>query len=377
MAEILVVGLSARALSSAARRAGYAPLAADLFGDDDLREIAEESARIGGDLERGLEREPLLDALDGLASGRQPIGVLCGSGFEDRPHLLDELGERWPLIGNGGGAVARAKDPKGLADVCRRLDLPHPRWSDTRRDGWLCKRRGGSGGNHVFPPSSLETGEEPGAAAVAVAPRSSQYWHEPVQGEPVSALVLADGDEAIVLGFSAQWTDPTPGAPYRYGGAVRPATIPQRTETTLDDAARRVVKALGLVGLNSVDFLVDETDWRLIEVNPRPGATLDVFEPDGDALVTLHVEACRGRLPERSPRFSDAAAAAVVYARRDVARVPKVAWPDWAADRQPAETCVPAGAPLCTVLAHAGEAGEARRLAIERATAMRALLGAD
>jgi predicted ATP-grasp superfamily ATP-dependent carboligase len=370
MAELLVVGLSARALATAARRAGYAPLAADLFGDDDLQEVAAASIRIEGDLERGLERGPLLTALDTLAAGRAPIGILCGTGFEDRPRLLDEMGERWPLLGNDGGAVARAKDPAVLAEVCDRLAVSRPRWSEAPDPGWLRKRRGGSGGSHV-------TAGDLGDREHSSPQRKAEYWQEPVAGDPVSALVLAGGGEAMVLGLSAQWPDPGPGAPFRYGGAVRPALLPEAVVAALSDAAACVVQALRLVGLNSVDFLVAGTDWRLIEVNPRPGATLDIFEPDDDALLALHVKTCRGRLPERAPRFSGAAAAAVVYARRDVARVPRIDWPVWAADRQPFGTRVAAAAPLCTVLARANAPGEARRLVDERAAAMRAAFGAD
>src|SRR5688572_32647728 len=104
-AEILVAGLSARALSRSARAAGYAPLAADLFGDLDLQEVAHASIRIDGDLEKGLELQPLLAALDSLAAGRNPMGIVCGSGFEHRPEFLDCLGQRWSPFGNPADTV--------------------------------------------------------------------------------------------------------------------------------------------------------------------------------------------------------------------------------------------------------------------------------
>jgi predicted ATP-grasp superfamily ATP-dependent carboligase len=80
MAEILVVSLSARALAQAARQAGYAPLAADLFCDLDTRMTAERCVLIAGDLAKRLEWAPLIEALDELASGRAPIGIVCGAG---------------------------------------------------------------------------------------------------------------------------------------------------------------------------------------------------------------------------------------------------------------------------------------------------------
>ena len=358
-----MVGLSARALAAAARSAGYRPLAADLFNDLDLQEIAEASVRIDGDLERGVERGPLINALEGLAADRDPIGIIYGAGFEDRADLLDRLAERWEVLGNSAAAVARAKDPAALARICGQLPIPHPRWSShPEAPDWLRKRRGGAGGAHV-----LSGGPGP------ISPDRETYWQERVPGEPVSALVLSSGSEAAVLGFSQQWADPTAGAPFRYGGAVRPAALPAAIESALEQAARSVVERLGLVGLNGVDFLVDSENWYMIEVNPRPGTTLDIFEPEG-GLFRLHLDACRGRIPAALPPFTGAAAAAIVYAREPIERVPEFAWPDWAADRQPAGTRVEGGAPICTVLARAEDAGEARRIVGERADAIRAAL---
>jgi predicted ATP-grasp superfamily ATP-dependent carboligase len=178
----------------------------------------------------------------------------------------------------------------------------------------------------------------------------------------------------MVLGLSEQWCDPSPSAPYRYGGAVRPALLSAEFAAALSEAAMAVAEAAGLRGLNSVDFLVRPDGWHLIDVNPRPGATLDVFRPAASSLFALHVEACGGRLPAQPPAFDGAAAARIVYARRAVASVPHFDWPEWTADRQPAETALCAGDPVCTVLAEAAYPAEARRLVGERGTAIAARL---
>jgi predicted ATP-grasp superfamily ATP-dependent carboligase len=178
-----------------------------------------------------------------------------------------------------------------------------------------------------------------------------------------------------MLGLSAQWCDPAPDAPFRYGGAVRPTSLPAATRQALEEAACVVAEEAGLVGLNSVDFLVAADNWHLVDVNPRPGATLDIFRPAVGSLFELHIDACNGRLPPRKPSFGSAAAARVVYAKRAVIRVPELAWPDWTADRQPADTSVEAGAPVCTVTADAETPAEARRLVEQRGNMVLAGLG--
>ena len=362
MADILVLGLSARALAQSARSAGYTPLAADLFCDLD-QETAERSAQIAGDLENGFLWGPTIAALDSLAQGRNPIGIVYGSGLEDRTDFLEKLGARWPLLGNSAQTVARAKDPALLAEICAQLGVPHPAWSEQPREGWLRKRIGGSGGAHVAVAPSAGGGRD--------------YWQEPIVGEPVSALMLGCKSKALVLGFSSQWVDPSPDAPFRYGGAVQPAALSEDMHSRLAQAANAVSCELGLVGLNSVDFLVSGEDWRLVEVNPRPGATVDIFHPKAGSLFGQHVDACRGRLPSRAPVFEKAAAAAIVYARSRISTMSAIAWPEWTADRQRPGTSIEAGAPLCTVLATADTADEARRLVLQRVENMRHALETD
>jgi len=252
--------------------------------------------------------------------------------------------------------VARAKDPLALAALCRDCGIPHPAVSLDRpadAHGWLAKRRGGAGGRHV----TSELGRGRGSAV---------YFQRRVAGTPVSALVLANGRDAMVLGFSRQWSAATAQQPFRYGGAVAPAALAPTTAAALADAARSAAVATPLVGLNSVDFLVDHDAVWLIEINPRPGATLDIFAPEQGSLFALHVDACRGVLPERPPARSTARASAIVYAEHDIAFAPSVAWPEWTADRPPVGTAIGVGEPLCTVLADADTPDAATQLLARR-----------
>jgi predicted ATP-grasp superfamily ATP-dependent carboligase len=363
---VLIAAASGRALAASARRGGYAPLVADAFGDQDTLAVVSGHAQVDL-LNRPVDDEKLIAALEVLARGHDPIGIVCGSGFEDRADLLTRLAARWRLLGNAPEIVARLKDPLAFATICRAAGIPHPETSlapPPEPSGWLVKRAGGAGGQHIRPAGS-------GHAAPAGA-----YYQRHVEGVPVSALLLANGRDVMVLGFSAQWSSPTSRRPFRYGGAVRPAPLAEDLRQALTAAIERLVAEIPLVGLNSADFLIDREDFHLLEVNPRPGATFDLFELRTNSLFALHVDACAGRLPAQVPAFDSGRAGAILYARRDIAAIPPLDWPEWVADRPVAGSRVNAGGPLCSVFAEAATAAQARALVEERSAQLHAELDA-
>jgi predicted ATP-grasp superfamily ATP-dependent carboligase len=337
---VLIAAISGRALAQSAARGGYRPLVVDFFGDQDTLETSHDHVRLIGNLANGIEEDALVTALERLARDHSPIGIVCGTGFEDRPHLLSGVAARWPLFGNSGAVVKEVKGPQQLSEICCKLDIPFPEFSLTKPNdpaGWLAKRIGGAGGSHIRPASQRASG--------------TAYYQRKVPGTPVSALFLADGIASTVIGFSTQWRLGTATKPYRYGGAVRPATLAAEMVALLSSTVDRLAATASLVGLNSVDFQVDGERFWLLDVNPRPGATLDIFEPPGQSLFGCHMAACAGNLGVAPSYPPGAKAAAITYADRDIASVPALEWPDWSADRPQPGISVRAGEPLCTVYA--------------------------
>lgn len=356
--SILIAAASGRALAAAARRAGFRPLVADFFDDLDTRMLAAANVA-ASDVDRGFEMPLLVDRLLELAQREDPIGVVYGSGFEDRTEILDEIAKHFPLYGNSADVVARTKDPRLLACACREFSIPHPEIrfdppSEPRE--WLIKRRGGGGGLHVAPAGSRSL--EP-----------FEYYQRCVRGRPVSVLLLADGRRSRVLGMSEQWAASSGDKPFRFGGAVRPAKLDAASAQEICDAAGKLAEAFGLVGLNSVDFLVATDTFHLLEINPRPGATLDIFADR--RLFTFHIESCRGHLPSEPLIFTRACATAIAYAPCDLRFMPELDWPVWCMDRQKPGTCLRNGDPVCTVSADAEEPAAAQAIVGARLRALR------
>jgi predicted ATP-grasp superfamily ATP-dependent carboligase len=120
----------------------------------------------------------------------------------------------------------------------------------------------------------------------------------------------------------------------------RPAALPAAARrpravappSRLDARRSKPCTALGLVGLVSFDFLLTDEIAYLLEANPRPSATIDVFDDAQGSLFCAHLAACRGEMAELPPQ-KGARAAAILYA--DAAALPIGApdWPAWSADR--------------------------------------------
>lgn len=351
-AALLIVAISGRALAAAARRAGYRPLVADLFCDTDTAALADRAVRIPGSLHGGIDEAGSMEALRQLAAGEEPVAIVCGSGFERKPGLLDEIARHFRLAGNNGETVRRVKDPEIFAAECAALGIPHPELRlapPPDPENWVVKTAGAAGGSHIRRANgeTFETG---------------RYYQRFIPGKSVSALFIGDGKKAKIVGFSRQWVSPAPGAPFRYGGAVRLRRFDRRQAAVIAGWLNELTRSFSLKGLCSADFIRWGERIHLMEINPRPGATLDIFDSPEAPLIEAHLRACRGE-SYRLPRFADAMASSIAYAARPVDAFPAIEWPEWVADRQSAGTRLEAGDPVCTVFAR-GSNAEATEMAV-------------
>jgi predicted ATP-grasp superfamily ATP-dependent carboligase len=356
--SLLIAAISGRAIAQSARRAGFVPLVADFFADIDTQQAAHAWRKLDGDIARGMQWASLSRALEALAAqSPSPIlGLVYGSGFEDRPKLLARIAKSWTLLGNDESTVARLKDPENFFGQLDHLGVAHPATASKRpargegASAWLAKRKGGAGGSHIRVSGTARA-------------RGKVYYQERVEGRAVSALFVANGRKARVLGFSEQWTAPSKRSPWRYGGAMRPARLASAAKEAMISAVERATFAFEIRGLASADFMVNEAATLLLEINPRPGATLDIFDSDASPLIGLHLDAVmHARLPRSALRLEGAMASAIVFAPKRVQVPFTMTWPEWVSDKPRPGEIIDKNRPICTVWARAATASRAKSL---------------
>jgi uncharacterized protein len=357
--RFLIAAISARMLARSAARGGYAVAALDLFNDRDTRQAARTSEAMPCRTSAGLgfDRQALLAAAERLCPPGQYTGVVYGAGFEDDPTLLRELAHGRALFGNSPETVTLLKDPGRFFPLLEELAIPHPAVALTapeRLEGWLAKRIGASGGVHI-------TAAKPGAL-------DGCYYQQHAPGRNLSVLFLADCRRAFVLGISEQWTACIGESSFAYAGAAGPVMLEPRVAIRLARDLDALVEATRLVGCNSMDFLMERDRFAVLEVNPRPSATIDLYDADwSSGLFEQHLRACCGELPDELRAGDGCRAHAIVYAARPV-RIPEdLEFPAWCTDLPDIGARIGANLPVCTVHAAAPTSEQAKDRALSRA----------
>jgi len=363
---LVVAGLSARWLAESAAQGRWRVIALDLFGDLDTRRACERWAPIGDRAAMAIDEALLREALDS-ARRDGATGWIAGSGFEACPDLLAAGGAAVPLLGMPAEAVARVRDPHRFFATLRQHGLPHPATSisaPAAPQGWLSKHSGGAGGWHIRRAVDADP------AGVAT------YFQRELRGDPMSALFLADGQRAVVVALNRLIVRPLGVLPHVYRGAIGPVSRPL-LHPQVQSALDVLVPALALRGLASLDFIaIGGTPW-LLEINPRPSASMalhaDVL-PCG--LLRAHVAALRGVLPEAMTRADGVRGCQTVFAQRpcriDAAQAAELAALPYCHDLPAGGSSVGTGAPICTVSAQAADEPAVERLLAERSQAVEA-----
>jgi predicted ATP-grasp superfamily ATP-dependent carboligase len=393
--RILIAGLSTRAAAESAAQAGFAVTAIDAFADLDqhasvasLRPPRSFSARAAARASRSVE----CDAVAYL------------SNFENHPGAVRTLAAGRQLWGNAPDVLERVRNPlrltralaaRGLAaptvvivddnravadsnDGVQAVDTANLSLPDTESGEWLAKPLASGGGHRV---QRWHRGMD--------LPRGS-YLQELVEGTPGSAVFVAAGGRAVLLGVTRQLIgqEAFGATGYRYCGNI--LAPPDDAHAAGNDAPVAAAAALvgavaeefGLAGVNGLDFMV-RGEWPYaIEVNPRWSASMELIERAyGLSVFGMHAAACAaGDLPAfdlaAARRRRDAVGKAVVFARWEVEVGDTRAWLGDLSVRdvpRPGQR-IALGRPVCTVFAAGRDEAACHAALVERAERIYAAL---
>lgn len=355
----LIAAASGRALAASAARAGHSSVVLDWFADSDTKTLAATVARVARPGTLRFDDTLLIQEAQAHAAPEACAGLIFGAGFDDCPHLLAELCAGRRLYGNTPNTVAALKDPRCFFRLLAEFGISHPevRFDRPRSPkGWLAKRAGGSGGTHVVP-AELQIGDD-----------EAVYYQRFEPGRSLSVVFLANGVRAHVVGFNEQWYAGAGHAtPFRYGGAVGGVRLPAELEYEIGSMLDDLVSTCGLLGLNGMDFLLLDEQVRVLEINPRPTSTFELYDADyDDGLFTRHLWACRGELPEQRPPMLAHRGHAIVFAEHSFTFDRSHSLPPWCSDVPDFGVVIAAGEPICSVHASGNSSEQAARELRER-----------
>jgi predicted ATP-grasp superfamily ATP-dependent carboligase len=349
--QVLIVGVSTRALAESASRAGYSCLSVDAFGDLDQKSRVH---NVG--LSRDLGRP--YSAAAAVAIGRRSAAASAAyvANLENHPAAVRRLARGRRLLGNTPATLVRARNPVAVAEVVRRAGgrVPLTLLPDQARHAaagvrWLRKPRRGGGGSGV---REWKLGAPLGP---------HELVQEHIEGVLASVAFVANGQRAVLLGMARGLSgDPAFGAHgHRYCGSLYPFFAERTLLDRMAAIISAVTEAFGLVGLNGIDFVLREGEPHVLEINPRYCASMELMERGaGINVFEAHVSACDGALPsiELAPT-GDVLGKAILHARREVVVGDSRRWllRDDVRDVPFPGDRIHRGHPICTVFARGAD----------------------
>jgi methenyltetrahydromethanopterin cyclohydrolase len=284
--------------------------------------------------------------------------VIYGSGFENNLDSLYYLDSRLTILGNSPEVFARQLNKQLFFSTLAALNILYPKVVFTPPecvDGWLVKPMQGQGGVGIKGYQS--TGDDKGLF----------YWQKFQTGVPHSVLFLADGRNMEVIGFNRQWSVCLgESQPFVFSGVINRTKLPDWHKTEITGWLKQLVLVFGLKGLNSLDFIHAEDCSYVLEINPRPSASMQLY----DDLLARHIQSCVGL--QSIGRNSLAYCAAwqdnhsmqhtiksffrftgyqIVYTDRDLLIPEQFIWPDWCQDLPKSGNICHTGQPICSIIA--------------------------
>jgi hypothetical protein len=384
--NVLVVGVDTVAVASSAKRAGYAVYAADYFSDVDLQMVCSEcmamiaqgKGKSCGRITSNFKPEALLEMAKNLSKKHRMDAVLLSSGLDDHFHILYELNDLIPILGNSPSVIQNVREKPKFFDALKRLKVPHPE-TVIVKDVLEAKAAAAKIGYPVivkpikgFGGTSVKLARNPIEVERAFSEVSALGENVLVQtfinGVHASMSILVADENVEILSINEQLlglASVFQHEPFGYCGNIVPLHVANSTFEKCKVIAEKIALYFGLKGSNGVDIVISKSGTPyVIEVNPRFQGTLECVEKVfGINMVKSHIHACLyGVLPEIRDKPSNFCTRLILYAPKRVL-VPNLTVFQEVRDIPFPESIIEKGEPLCSILT----VGKTRDLSFRKA----------
>lgn len=352
MEAVLVIASSGRMLAQVAYHLGLIPLVIDLYADLDTQDCAADYRQV-----KSLGESDLAPAVDYFIERYAVAQVIYGSGFETYPESLYYLKSRLSVLGNDPDTFAGQLDKPAFFATLDRLGIPHPEliFSPPDTDDWLLKPMRGQGGVGI---KRYHVGDSV---------KTPVYWQKFKTGMPHSVLFLADGREVQVIGFNRQWSVCLgEDQEFVFSGVSNRCELTEPHKALITGWLKQLVRFFAFKGLNSLDFIHAEGGSHVLEVNPRPSASMQLYAQD---LLNRHIQSCNGEgLGADTGRLYLASETGyqIVYAEHDLIIPVGFDWPEGCMDLPKQGNICHTGQPICSIIAHQNESGSVAELLLAK-----------
>jgi predicted ATP-grasp superfamily ATP-dependent carboligase len=381
-----VVGIDSVSVANSAKEAGCRIYAADYFGDVDLRRICSECEAIikqrrgksCGRIESKFRPEAFLEMTKTLLERHEIDAILLSSGLDDSFHILRELNDLVPILGNSPEVIEKVRKKPEFFEELKSLRIAHPETTIVKdvdeakaaaaemRYPVVIKPVRGFGGVGIRTAwNSKEIEEAFFEASLAGNDVLVQKFIDGVHAS-VSFLV-ADKDVKVLtlneqlLGLRFLFQQ----EPLGYCGNIVPLYFTDLVFEKCMSIAEKIALHFGLTGSNGIDLVISkEGTPYVVEVNPRFQGTLECVERVlGINLVESHINAClHGFLPTIKEKASTFCTRLILHAPE------RVIAPDLTIFREVRDVplsgiIIEKGEPLCSITTE----GKNRKLSFQKA----------
>lgn len=321
-------------LAQAAKNAGLQPLVIDLFADLDTQTFAVDFQQINS-----LSPEHLAPAVDHFIQHYPVTQLVYGSGFESYPDSLCYLQTRLTLLGNAPETFIRLQNKVDFFAVLDELNISYPETvfeKPNDNQDWLIKPKQGQGGIGIQRYQARHKID------------NTVYWQKYQQGSQHSVLFLANGQQLQIIGFNTQWTTRlNDSEEFVFAGIMNYCELADYYQARILDWLTKLVPIFKLTGLNSLDFIQHHEQSYVLEINPRPPASMQLYDAD---LLLKHIHAKTISINEPTKRPCVYTGYQIIYAQQDIQIPNDYIWDNNCLDLPPAGLMCKTGQPICSII---------------------------